>query len=93
MDRFSLNNNEYLVEQDHSLHSINRNSTLFEQGSLNKQKSAFYQCYLNEEIRSISITNALNQIQPDEKFVFYNLNALNKDQKTLSEIEIKEFNS
>jgi len=52
----------------------------------------FDQCILSDEVRSIEIAKALNQVELGEQFAFYNLGFSKEERELLSNIVIEEFN-
>jgi hypothetical protein len=52
----------------------------------------FNQCILSDEVRSIEIAKAINQIESGEAFAFYNLGFSEEELELLSNVGIEEFN-
>ena len=52
----------------------------------------FNQCILSDEVRSIEIAKAINQIESGEAFAFYNLGFSEEERELLSNVGIEEFN-
>jgi hypothetical protein len=52
----------------------------------------FSQCILSDEVRSIEIAKAINQIESGEAFAFYNLGFSEEELGLLSNVGIEEFN-
>ena len=52
-----------------------------------------YQCYLEEEMRYIAITEALYQVNHGSQFAFYNLNMIQNELILISSLKIEEFNN
>lgn len=53
----------------------------------------FDHCIASDEVRSIEIAKALNQVELGEAFAFYNLGFSEEERTLLSNIEIEEFNN
>jgi hypothetical protein len=82
---FYINDSEYCL-LDESYSSF---------GKIYESKSEivnFYQCILSDEVRSIEITKAINQIELGEAFAFYNLGLSVEELELLFNVGIEEFN-
>jgi hypothetical protein len=51
------------------------------------------QCYLEEEMRYIALTEALHQVNHGSQFAFYNLNIIQNELILISSLKIEEFNN
>jgi hypothetical protein len=82
---FYINDSEYYLAEE-SYSSL---------GKVYESKSEivnFDQCILSDEVRSIEITRAINQIELGEAFAFYNLGFSKEERELLSNVVIEEFN-
>ena len=85
MSDFYINDSEYcLLDESYSAF-----------GKIYESKSEivnFDQCILSDEVRSIEITKAINQIELGEAFAFYNLGLSVEELELLFNVGIEEFN-
>jgi len=80
-----LNSSEYcLAEESYSLLE-----KIYESKS---EIVNFDKCILSDEVRSIEIAKAINQIELGEAFAFYNLGFSEEERELLSNVGIEEFN-
>ena len=82
---FYINDSEYYLAEE-SYSSL---------GKAYESKSEivnFDQCILSDEVRSIEIIRAINQIELGEAFAFYNLGFSKEELELLFNVGIEEFN-
>ena len=94
-ETYSGNILEELNQHNNELMSYNQqNLGFFNQKGLSNGNDTigFNQCFLDDEIRNIEITKAINQIESGEQFAFYNLGFSKREQELLTNIGIEEFN-
>ena len=83
---FYINDSEYCLADEY-FHSLPEKIDDFKNDTM-----VFNQCFLDDEVRNIEITKAINQIESGEQFAFYNLGFSKREQELLANIEIEEFN-
>jgi hypothetical protein len=86
MSDFYINDSEYCLSDEY-FHSLPEKIDDFKNDTM-----VFNQCFLDDEVRNIEITKAINKIDLGEQFAFYNLDFSQREQELLTNIGIEEFN-
>jgi hypothetical protein len=86
MSDFYINDTEYCLADEYFC-SLTEKTANFKNDDIE-----YDQCFLDNEVRSIEITRAINQIELGKQFAFYNLGFSEKELELLSNVGIEELN-
>jgi len=83
---FYINDSEYCLADEYFC-SLTEKTADFKNYNIE-----FNQCFLDDEVKSIEIAKALNQVELGEQFAFYNLGFSEEELELLSNVGIEELN-
>jgi len=83
---FYINDSEYCLADEYFC-SLTEKTANFKNDDIE-----YDQCFLDDEVKSIEIAKALNQVELGEQFAFYNLGFSEEELELLSNVGIEELN-
>ena len=87
MSDFYINDSEYCLADDYFYSSVEK---IFD---FKNDDIGFNQCFLGDEVRNKEIAKALNEVEAEKQFAFYDLGLTARDQQLLTSIGITKFNN